>query len=76
MIRTEESGKSPELLLTILDRGILNSQDTSTCICPKAILLAEREVALFFNKFEQLIQVTIITSVLRLGCASCSPLYV
>jgi len=37
MIRIEENGKSPELLMTILDRGILNSQDISTRISLKAI---------------------------------------
>jgi len=37
MIRIEEIGKPPELLMTNLDRGSLNSQDTSTRISPKAI---------------------------------------
>jgi len=60
MIRIEEIGKSPELLMAILDRGSLNSQDISTRICPKAVLLADREVAFFFNEFERLTQVTII----------------
>jgi len=60
MIRIEESGKSPELLLTILDKGNFNLDDISTRICPKAVLLAERDVALFFDKFERPIQVTII----------------
>jgi len=60
MIRIEESGKSPELLFTILDRGKLNLDDISTRICPKTVLLAERDVALFFDKFERPIQVTII----------------
>jgi len=60
MIRTEKIGKSPELIMAILDRGSLNSQDISTRICPKAVLLENREVAFFFNKFERLIQVTIV----------------
>jgi len=60
MIQIEEIGKSPELLMTILDRGILNSQDIFTRICPKAVLLTKREVAFFFNEFERPIQVTII----------------
>jgi len=60
MIRIEERGKSPEFLFTVLDRGNFNLQDISTRICPKAVLLAERDVALFFNKFERPIQVTII----------------
>jgi len=60
MIRIDEIGKSPELLMTILDRGILNLQDISTRICPKAALLTKREMALFFNEFERVIQVTII----------------
>ena len=46
--------------MAILDRGILNSQDISTRICPKAVLLENREVAFFFNEFERLIQVTIV----------------
>ena len=39
MIRIEEIGKPPELLMTILDRGSLNPQDISTRISPKAIML-------------------------------------
>jgi len=58
MIRIEEIGKSPELLMTILDRGILNSQDISTRISPKAIMLTEGDTALFFNEFEIPTQVT------------------
>ena len=57
MIRIEERGKSPEFLFTVLD---FNLQDISTRICPKAVLLAERDVALFFDKFERPTQVTII----------------
>jgi len=60
IIRIEEKGKPPEFLLTILDRGSFNLQDISTRICPKAVLLADKDVALFFNKFERPIQVTII----------------
>ena len=60
MIRIEEIGKSPELLMTFLDRGILNSQDISTRICPNAVLLKDGDVALFFNEFERPIQETII----------------
>ena len=60
MIRIEEIGKFPELLMTVLDRGILNSQDMSTCISPKAVILTDGDVAVFFNEFERLIQVTII----------------
>jgi len=60
MIRIEESGKSPEFLFTILDRGKFNLEDIFTRICPKAVLLAERDVALFVDKFERPIQVTII----------------
>jgi len=60
MIRIKESGKSPEFLLTILDRGNFDLQDISTRICPKAVLLADRDVALFFNEFERPIQVEII----------------
>jgi len=56
MIRIEEIGQSPEFLMAILDRGILNSQDISTRIFSKA----NREVAFFFNEFERLIQDTII----------------
>jgi len=60
MILIEETGKSPELLMTILDRGILNSQDTSTRISPKAVMLTDGDVPLFFNEFERPIQVTIV----------------
>jgi len=60
MIRIEEIGKFPELLMTVLDRGILNSQDMSTCISPKAVILTDGDVAVFFNEFERPIQVTII----------------
>jgi hypothetical protein len=60
MIRIEEIGKPPELLMTILDRGSLNSQDISTRISPKAIMLTDGDVALFFNEFERPTQVTII----------------
>jgi len=59
MIRIEEMGKSPELLITILDRGILNSQDISTRISPEAVILTEGDVAFFFNEFERPIQETI-----------------
>ena len=59
MVRRQDSGKSPELLTAILDRGILNSQDISTHICPKAVILKNGEVAFFFNEFERPIQVTI-----------------
>ena len=41
MIRIEEIGKSPEVLMTILDRGILNSQDISTRISPKVVMLTD-----------------------------------
>ena len=60
MIRVEEIGKSPELLMTILDRGSLNSQDNSIRISPKAAMLTDGDVALFFNAFENPTQVTII----------------
>jgi len=60
ILRIEESGKSPEFLFTILDRANFNLEDISTRICPKAVLLAERDVALIFDKFERPIQVTII----------------
>jgi len=50
MIRIEESEKSPEFLFTILDRGNFNLEDISTRICSKAVLLIERDVALFFDK--------------------------
>jgi len=60
IIQSEESGKSPEFLFTILDRGNFNLDDISTRICPKAVLLAERDVALLFDKFERPTQVTII----------------
>ena len=51
MIRVEESVKSPELLMTILDRGSLNSQDIR--ISPKAVMLTDGDVALFFDEFER-----------------------
>jgi len=60
VIRIEEKGKLPKLLYTILDRGSLSLDDTSTRIRPKTVLLAGRDVALFFDKFEKLKQVTII----------------
>ena len=60
MIRIEERGKLLKLLCTIMDRGSLNLDDTSTCIRPKTMLLAGRDVAFFFDKFEKLKQVTII----------------
>jgi len=60
MIRMEEIGKPPELIMTILDRGSLNLQDISTRISPKAIVLNEGDTAFFFDKFERTIQVTII----------------
>ena len=56
-------GKWKIFLFTILDRGNLNLQDNSTRICPKAGLLAERDVALFFNEFERPIRVTIIQKI-------------
>ena len=52
MIRIEEIGKSPELLITIPNRGILNSQDISTRISPEAVILTDGDVAFFFNEFE------------------------
>jgi len=60
IIRIEESGKSPEVLFTTLDRGNFNPDDISTRIWPTAVLLAERDVELFFDKFERPTQVTII----------------
>ena len=63
MVRIEEIGKPPELLMTILDRGSLNSQDISTRIRPKAIMLTGGDKALYFNGFERPIQVTIIQKV-------------
>ena len=60
MIRVEEIGKSPELLMTILDRGSLNSQDNSIRISPKAAILTDGDVVLFLNAFEHPTQVTII----------------
>jgi len=60
MIRIEEIGKPLELLMTILDRGSLNSQDITTRISPKAIMLTDGDVTLFFNEFERPTQVTII----------------
>jgi len=52
MIRIEEIGKSPELLITIPNRGILNSQDISTRISPEVVILTDGDVAFFFNEFE------------------------
>jgi len=60
MIWIEKIGNSPELLITVLDRGIPNSQDISTRISPEAVFLTDGDVAFFFNKFERPIQVTII----------------
>jgi len=60
MIRIEDIGKSPELLITILDRGSLNSQDIYTRIRPVAVIFTDREVAFFFDEFERPILVTII----------------
>jgi len=60
MIWIEEIGKPPELLMTILDRGSLNSQDISTCISPRAIMLTDGDTAIFFNELERPTQVTII----------------
>jgi len=45
---------------TLVTLSFLNLQEISTRICPKAVLLADRDVALFFNEFERPIQVTII----------------
>jgi len=60
MIRTEKKGKTPQLIMTIMDRGCLNIQDTSIRISPKAIVLNEGETAFFFDIFERPIRVTII----------------
>jgi len=60
IIRIEKKGKPPQLIMTILDRGSLNLQDTSTCISPKAMELKDRKTAFFFDRFERPIQVTII----------------
>jgi len=63
MIRVEESVKSPELLMTILDRGPLNSQDNSIRIRPKAAMLTDGDVPLFFDAFEHPTRMTIIQKV-------------
>ena len=60
MIRMEEKGKPPQLIMTIFDRGSLNIQDISTRISPKATVLNEGDTAFFFDKFKRPIQVTII----------------
>jgi len=60
MIRLEKKGQPRQLIMVILDRGDLYSQDTSTRICPKAMDLKNGETTFFFNRFEQPIQVTII----------------
>ena len=60
MIRIEEIGKSPELLITILDRGTLNSQEIYTHISPVAVIFTDGDVAFFFNEFERPLRVTII----------------
>jgi len=59
MIWTEINGKPPQLIMTILDRGSLNIQESSIRISPKAIVLNEGEIAFFFSKFAQPIRVTI-----------------
>jgi len=60
MIWREEIGTSPELLITILDRGTLNSQEIYTHISPVAVIFTDGDVAFFFNEFERPIKVTII----------------
>jgi len=60
MIQTETNGKPPQLLMTILDRGCPNIQETSIRISLKVIVLKEGEIAFFFNKFDRPIRVTII----------------
>jgi len=56
----EKEGKPPQLIMTILDRGGLNTHDTSTRISRKAMELKMGETAFFFDRFERPIQVTII----------------
>jgi len=63
MIRLEKKGQPPQLIMAILDRGDLYSQDTSICIRPKVMELKNGETAFFFNRFERLIQGTIIEQV-------------
>jgi len=60
MIQMEKKGKPPQLIMTILDRGSLNLQDTSTRISPKAMELKDGKTAFFFDRFERPIPVTII----------------
>ena len=60
MIRIEEIRKSPELLIIILGRGTLNSQEIYTHISPVAVIFTDGDVAFFFNEFERPLRVTII----------------
>jgi len=60
MVRLEEKGQPPQLIWATLDRGEPYSHDTSIRIRPKALELTNGGMAFFFNRFERLIQVTII----------------
>jgi len=50
MIRMEKKGKPPQLIMTILDRGSLNLQDTSTRISPKAMKLTDGKTAFYLRQ--------------------------
>jgi len=52
MIWTEKKGEPPQLIMTILDRGYLNIQDTSIRIRPQVIVLNDGDTAFFFDKLE------------------------
>jgi len=60
VIRIETKGQPPKLLYTILDRSNLKFEDTPYRIRPTTLLLAEGDVAFFFDKFEKQTQVNVI----------------
>jgi len=60
MIRTQKEGKQPQIIMAILDRGLLNMQGTSVRIKPQEIRLINGDTAFFFNKMEQPTRVTFI----------------
>jgi len=60
LIRIEEKGQLPKIRYAILDRNGLKSEDNLYHIRPTALLPADGDEALFFNKFEQQTKVTVI----------------
>jgi len=51
-VRVDEAGELPHFRATILDRGSLNIQDTSSRITAEVIELTNGETVFYFDKFE------------------------